>query len=134
MTPDLPSLQSLCVNTLLFHPVVQAFKRGPDAEQVFFVELMYERCKDVFMRLGIQQLPYAFHWGPEAVAKEGRSIKISKASEVGAATATLGQGGALQHRWGLLALPCCPTLAAANVHRMLAAAGLQGQPLYMYTA
>jgi hypothetical protein len=49
---------------------------------VFFVELVYERNKDVFQRLGVQQLPFAFHWGPDAVVREGRSIKIPKSSEV----------------------------------------------------
>jgi hypothetical protein len=49
---------------------------------VFFIELVYERSKDVFRRLGVQQLPFVFHWGPEAVAREGRSIKIPKSSEV----------------------------------------------------
>lgn len=62
---------------------LQAFKDGPDANQVFFVELVYERSKDVFQRLGVTQLPYIFNWGPEASAKEGRGIKLSKSAEVG---------------------------------------------------
>lgn len=61
----------------------QAFRRGPHPHEVFFVELVYERNKDMFQRLGVQQLPFAFHWGPDAVVREGRSIKIPKSSECG---------------------------------------------------
>jgi hypothetical protein len=63
----------------------QAFKRGPHPQEVFFAELVYERSKDVFQRLGVQQLPFVFHWGPDAVVREGRSIKIPKSSEVSGA-------------------------------------------------
>ncbi|KAF6261066.1 hypothetical protein COO60DRAFT_821537 [Scenedesmus sp. NREL 46B-D3] len=61
----------------------QAFKRGPHPNEAFFIELVYERSKDVFQRLGVQQLPFVFHWGPDAVVREGRSIKVAKSSECG---------------------------------------------------
>ncbi|KAF8058060.1 OST3 [Scenedesmus sp. PABB004] len=59
----------------------QAFRRGPDADRIFFVELIFERTKDVIKRLGVNSLPFAFHWDPAAVVKEGRSIKLAKTSE-----------------------------------------------------
>lgn len=61
---------------------MQAFSKGPDADQVFFAELSYEGSKELYKRLNVKSLPFIFHWGAEAVAKEGRSIKISKASQV----------------------------------------------------
>eukprot|EP00878_Enallax_costatus_P013988 GHUV01014628.1.p1 GENE.GHUV01014628.1~~GHUV01014628.1.p1 ORF type:complete len:325 (+),score=65.92 GHUV01014628.1:255-1229(+) len=66
-----------------FGLAAKAFRRGPDANKVFFVELVYERSKDVFQRLGVTQLPYIFNWGPDATAKEGRGIKLSKSVECG---------------------------------------------------
>lgn len=64
------------------HNNPQAFKSGGDADKVFFAELSYEGSKELYKRLNVKSLPFIFHWGPEAVAKEGRSIKISKASQV----------------------------------------------------
>jgi hypothetical protein len=50
---------------------------------VFLAELLYERSKSVLTRLNVKSLPLIFHWGPESVAREGRSIKLPKASKVG---------------------------------------------------
>jgi len=61
---------------------LQAFKAGPDADKIFFAELDFDHSKELYVRLNIKQLPFIFYWGPEAVAKDGRSIKISKASQV----------------------------------------------------
>lgn len=62
--------------------VPQAFKAGPDADKIFFAELDFDHSKELYVRLNIKQLPFIFYWGPESVAKDGRSIKISKASQV----------------------------------------------------
>jgi hypothetical protein len=61
---------------------IQAFKQGPNADDVFFAELSYEGSKELYKRLNVKSLPFIFSWGPESVAKEGRSIKINKASQV----------------------------------------------------
>jgi hypothetical protein len=37
----------------------------------------------VVTRLNVKSLPFIFHWGPDAVAKEGRSIKLAKGAKVG---------------------------------------------------
>lgn len=63
-------------------PPVQAFKQGPDADNIFFAELTYENSKELYKRLNVKALPFIFHWGPESSAKEGRSIKLSKSSQV----------------------------------------------------
>jgi hypothetical protein len=61
---------------------LQAFKQGSNADDIFFAELSYEGSKELYKRLNVKSLPFIFYWGPESVAKEGRSIKISKASQV----------------------------------------------------
>lgn len=61
----------------------KAFKQGPEADNVFFIELNYENSKELYKRLNVKSLPFIFHWGPESSAKEGRSIKLSKSSQCG---------------------------------------------------
>jgi hypothetical protein len=82
---------------------------------VFFVELVYERSKDVFQRLGVQQLPFVFHWGPDAVVREGRSIKIPKSSEVRAADtlSRCGVGCSAECCLFVELLLCCAAFALA---------------------
>jgi hypothetical protein len=80
---------------------VQAFKQGPDADSVFFVELNYENSKELYKRLNVKSLPFIFHWGPESSAKEGRSIKLSKSSQVRRCSSSARTQVIRQHKAGL---------------------------------
>jgi oligosaccharyltransferase complex subunit gamma len=66
-----------------FALMAKAFKQGSNADDIFFAELSYEGSKELYKRLNVKSLPFIFSWGPESVAKEGRSIKINKASQCG---------------------------------------------------
>eukprot|EP00775_Hariotina_reticulata_P013474 gene13474-13600_t len=59
----------------------QAFNRGPNANQVFFVELLYEKSKDVYQRLGITRFPHLYYWGPKITVTPGRAIKLPKGND-----------------------------------------------------
>jgi len=61
---------------------LQAFNRGPNANKVFFVELLYEKSKDVYQRLGITRFPHLYYWKPTISVAPGRAIKIPKGSDV----------------------------------------------------
>lgn len=55
--------------------VAKAFAQGPDADKIFFVDLIYEESQEVFHRLNVQQLPYVFLWSPQATFKRGGMIE-----------------------------------------------------------
>lgn len=80
--PKHPSQHPSSFRVVSLLPPVQAFKQGPDADNIFFAELTYENSKELYKRLNVKALPFIFHWGPESSAKEGRSIKLSKSSQV----------------------------------------------------
>lgn len=62
---------------------VQAYKAGPDAGKVFFVDMWFEQSSPVLSRLGLTTVPALFHWGPAQAGKPGKKIPLPKDAQCG---------------------------------------------------
>lgn len=79
---DSPKLQLSKLKAEFIY-TAKAFKSGPDADKIFFIDMWHEHAGPVFSRLGLQALPAIFHWSPSQVGKAGKKVHLPEAAKCG---------------------------------------------------